>query len=156
MKDRAPYRIPGRYRGARAAAPLDDLNSANDDYGLEDVRSEVVAGVIVDNDNSEGSYDYAYLEQPAVLEPDTEYYLASYEDYDGTAEGEIYMLSSTENYLAYDGNTQGHFGYVYPADPTSIVEGVWKMNENPSPGTPPHWEQDAMNTFTANVSLRIR
>jgi hypothetical protein len=71
-------------------APLDDQQTGT--Y-IPNIRSEIVASAIVQNQGASGTYNYANLEQPVVLDPNTDYYLASYESYGG--DGEDFMINCT-------------------------------------------------------------
>lgn len=141
-----------------APAPLDQCNSSDSgQYNLTNVLSEAVASVVVDNTNgATGHYVYSSLEQPITLEPNTDYYLASYEDY--TNGGESFLAGSGENNAAYNATAQAHFGYtlsgIAPNQVCPAIGDVWAVNENQ--GGVPTWAAVAGASFTANVNIKVK
>jgi hypothetical protein len=75
-------------------SPLDDFQSGSYLTTDNNVRSEIVASAIVQNVGAASTFNYAMLEQPVVLDANTYYYLASYENCTGSG-GETFISYST-------------------------------------------------------------
>lgn len=120
------------------AAPLDDIDN---------VRSEVLTSAIVKGqDGSVGSYVYTQLEQPAILEPNTDYYMASFEDTVNTP-AEQYAnggnMTTNSDFQAEVNGSSGQFQVV----------GAYGVDLQSS--SPQAWGIISPN-FTCNVNFKIQ
>jgi len=112
------------------------------------ILAEVVAGTVVDLGNAAiaaNTYAYASLPRPVVLEPNTSYYLASYED---TSSGGDSYAADGSDVLNADNQVNAHYNINYQLDGAK-AESVWVCDNGGS------WRTTS-GTLRSLVNLKIQ
>jgi len=118
-------------------APLDTLDTTN-----QPILAEVVASAVVDLSPAglvANQYAYAPLPRPVVLEPNTSYYLASYED--TSSGGDSHATGGSDN---LNTDISGHLGLGFTVNSTP-----WVCANGGS------WQADT-GSLKSNVNFRIQ
>lgn len=101
----------------------------------EAYRNEIVAQTIIKGQTSTSGYSYAFLDQPVLLEPNTMYYVASFEDWSVAGSKDTYLISGNITYNS-DNKVKTTFGYTdtpetpNPANGFKVDKELWKMKMN--------------------------